>query len=87
MSSFDKFKIRTAYLLIIFTIGIYIFAKSEMYEIQVDSAEIQNKISDFEKSIDETTVKINTENARDQIETDYPDLEINDNVYYLEQDE
>ncbi len=87
MSSFDKFKIRTAYLLIIFTIGIYIFAKSEMYEIQVDSAEIQNKISDFKKSIDETTVKINTENARDQIETDYPDLEINDNVYYLEQDE
>ncbi len=87
MTFFNKLKIRSAYIIIIVTAVIYIYSKSEFYEIQVDSADIQEKINELEKSIDETTVKINTENARDQIATDYPDLDINDNVYYLEQDE
>ncbi len=87
MTFFDKLKIRSAYIIIIITVIVYIYSKSEFYEVQVDSAEIQDKIDELEKSIDETTVKINTENARDQISTDYPDLDINDNVYYLEQNE
>lgn len=83
----DKFKIRTAYILIIIMAIVYIYSKSEIYEIQVETTKIQSEISELEKSIDETTVKINTENARDQISTDYPDLDIYDNVYYLEQNE
>lgn len=87
MNFFDKLKIRTAYLLLIVTAIVYIYSKSEMYEIQVDTTKIQSEISELEKSIDEITVKINTENARDQISTDYPDLDIHNNVYYLEQNE
>ncbi len=83
----ERVKVRVAYLLIVLAIIIYVFSKSTLYETKIETSEEQAKISDIEKDLDEITVKINMKNSRDQIEKEYPDLELHDNVYYLEKDE
>ncbi len=83
----ERLKIRISYLLILLSIIVYVFSKSAVYETKIDTSEKQSKISDIEKDLDEITVKINMKNSRSQIKKEYPNLELHDNVYYLEKDE
>ncbi len=87
MSFGERFRKRMAYLLIIVAIGVYVISKSQTYEILVQTADLQQKIDEVEKQVDEITVKINTENSNDQVKEDYPDLDVENNVYYLEKNE
>ncbi len=87
MSFFDRLKVRIAYLFIFIAIVVYVISKSQTYEILIETSDIRTKISEIEKQVDEITVKINTENSNDQVKTDYPELDVENNVYYLEKHE
>ncbi len=87
MSFFYRLKVRIAYLFIFIAIVVYVISKSQTYEILIETSDIRTKISEIEKQVDEITVKINTENSNDQVKTDYPELDVENNVYYLEKHE
>ncbi len=87
MNISDRFKIRIAYLFIFVAVTVYIVSKSQTYEILIETAEVKGDINEIEKQVDEITVKINTENSNDKVKDDYPDLDVENNVYYLENDE
>ncbi len=83
----ERLKVRITYILIMLVIIVYVFSKSAVYEAKIETSDTQAKISDIEKDLDEITVKINMKNSHDQIVKEYPDLELHDNVYYLEKNE
>lgn len=87
MSFGDRFKVRISYILIGIAILIYVISKSQTYEILIQTSDIQSKINEVEKQVDEITVKINTENSNELVQDDFPDLDVENNVYYLEQNE
>ncbi len=87
MNISDRFKIRIAYLFIFVAVTVYIVSKSQTYEILIETANVKGDINEIEKQVDEITVKINTENSNDKVKDDYPDLDVENNVYYLENDE
>ncbi len=87
MNISDRFKIRIAYLFIFVAVTVYIISKSQTYEILIETADVKSKINEIEKQVDEITVKINTGNSNDKVKNDYPDLDVENNVYYLEKNE
>ncbi len=87
MNISDRFKIRIAYLFIFVAVTVYIISKSQTYEVLIETADVKGNINEIEKQVDEITVKINTENSNDKVKDDYPDLDVENNVYYLENDE
>ncbi len=87
MNISDRFKIRISYLFIFVAVTVYIISKSQTYEILIETADVKSKINEIEKQVDEITVKINTENSNDKVKDDYPDLDVENNVYYLENNE
>ena len=82
--NFNKFKIITCYVIIIFSIATYVVSQTLLYSYYSDQEETKSNISAKKDEYDKMMVKINTINSREKIIAENPNLEIRDNVYYLE---
>ncbi|MGL5021521.1 MAG: hypothetical protein ACRC5R_05830 [Mycoplasmatales bacterium] len=81
---FNKFKIITCYVIIIFSISTYVVSQTLLYSYYSNQEDTKSDISTKKDEYDKMMVKINTINSREKIIAENPNLEIRDNVYYLE---
>ena len=80
---------RLKIVLILFVIYgiVYMILNTMYYEKAAMRQEVINTNEELENEIDLLDVDINTLNARDKIIKENPDLDLRENVYYLEDDE
>ncbi len=82
---FYKIKVIFTYLLITSSILIYISSQTQLYRYYMENEIIKTQIKELKDENDQIMIKINLQNSRQSIIEDNPELEIRDNVFYLEE--
>lgn len=82
-----KFRLFVSYFFIFFSIGFYVISNVYHYQISLEQITNQSAINKIKDEINNNYMKINTSNSRTKILDEFPNLSIEDNVYYLESNE
>lgn len=79
-----KVRLFVSYFCIVILIIFYVFSNVYHYKISLSQIQNQSEINTTRDEINNNYMKINTSNSRAKILEKYPELSIQDNVYYLE---
>lgn len=79
-----RLRLFISYFFILFVIVVYVASNTYHYKFSLQQQDMETEISDLKGQINDIEMKINTTNSRTNVTKKYPDLTINDNVYYLE---
>jgi hypothetical protein len=80
-----SFKLMYGYFLIILIIGVYIHTNILSYQKKFEIKNNEREISDLQMQVDSLNEDINGVISIDILKSQYPDLKLNDNVFYLEE--
>ncbi len=78
---------RIAFGVFVVSFFLYIVIKSTTYSINVENYHLEADLNELTTSNDELQIQLATNLSRTELMEKYPDLELYDNIYYIESEE
>ncbi len=66
---------------------VYVFAKTATYTISYDNYNLKENLTEITNNNDELQIQLTTNLSRTELMEKYPDLELYDNIFYIEEEE
>ncbi len=65
---------------------VYVFAKTATYTISYENYNLQEQLTEITNDNDELQIQLTTNLSRTELMEKYPDLELYDNIFYIEEE-
>ncbi len=65
---------------------IYVIAKTSTYNISYQNFQLQEKVTELSTKNDELQIQLTTNLSRTELMEKYPNLELYDNIFYIEEE-
>lgn len=65
---------------------IYVLAKTSTYSISYENYQLQEQLTELSTNNDELQIQLTTNLSRTELMEKYPDLELYDNIFYIEEE-
>lgn len=65
---------------------IYVLAKTSTYSISYENYQLQEQLTELSTNNDELQIQLTTNLSRTELMGKYPDLELYDNIFYIEEE-
>ncbi len=66
---------------------VYVFAKTTTYSTRFDNYNLQEELTELQNTNDELKIQLTTNLSRTELMEKYPELELYDNIFYIEEEE
>ena len=64
---------------------VYLIIESYAYSYEFENQELESEIKEFEQERSEMFIQITEMNSRESVVEEYPELQLYDNIYYLQE--
>ncbi len=65
---------------------IYVLAKTSTYSISYENYQLQEQLTELSTNNDELQIQLTTNLSRTELMEKYPELELYDNIFYIEEE-
>ncbi len=65
---------------------IYVVAKTSTYSVSYQNYQLEEKVTELSTTNDELQIQLTTNLSRTELMEKYPDLELYDNIFYIEEE-
>ncbi|WOO88511.1 hypothetical protein R2F61_06160 [Mollicutes bacterium LVI A0078] len=65
---------------------IYVLAKTSTYSISYENYQLQEQLTELSTNNDELQIQLTTNLSRTELMEKYPDLQLYDNIFYIEEE-
>lgn len=66
---------------------VYVLAKTTTYSTSFENYKLQDQLTELQNTNDELKIQLTTNLSRTELMEKYPDLELYDNIFYMEEEE
>lgn len=74
-----------SYVLFAVALMLYLIIKTQVYAISVENTRLEEEITNYQKENSDLLIELTNLSSREQLMESYPNLKINDNIYYLKE--
>ncbi len=76
-----------SYVILIFCFIVYVIVKSRTYSLNVENFNLDADLTSINNENDELQIQLTTNLSRTELMEKYPELELHDNIYYIEEED